>query len=81
MSCFGARVVSTFYSLFILALLSLPTFGQQGGPQNFPFMNPALPLDQRIDDLISHMTLEEKVSQMGDHAPPIPRLGVPQYDW
>jgi beta-glucosidase len=44
-------------------------------------MNPALPIDQRIDALISQMTLEEKVQQMRDHAPAIPRLGVPQYFW
>jgi beta-glucosidase len=44
-------------------------------------MNPALPLEQRINDLIGRMTLEEKVSQMRDHAAPIPRLGVPKYDW
>jgi len=44
-------------------------------------MNPALPLEQRIGDLIGRMTLDEKVSQMRDHAAPIPRLGVPKYDW
>ncbi len=44
-------------------------------------MNPALPLVQRIDDLIGRMSLEEKVSQMRDHAATIPRLGVPKYDW
>jgi beta-glucosidase len=40
-----------------------------------------LPIAQRVDDLVSKMTLEEKVSQMRDHAPAIPRLGVPKYDW
>jgi beta-glucosidase len=44
-------------------------------------MNSALPLAQRVDDLIGRMTLEEKVQQMRDHAPAIPRLGVPKYDW
>jgi beta-glucosidase len=44
-------------------------------------MNPALPLDKRVDDLIGRMTLEEKVSQMRDVAVAIPRLGVPRYDW
>jgi beta-glucosidase len=46
-----------------------------------PYMNPALPIDQRVDDLIGRMTLEEKVQQMRDHAPAIPRLNVPKYDW
>ncbi|HEX6046873.1 MAG TPA: glycoside hydrolase family 3 C-terminal domain-containing protein [Pyrinomonadaceae bacterium] len=45
------------------------------------YLNPKLPLEQRVDDLVSRMTLEEKVSQMMNAAPAIPRLGIPQYDW
>ena len=45
------------------------------------YLNPRLPLDQRVNDLVSRMTLEEKVSQMMNAAPAIPRLGIPQYDW
>jgi beta-glucosidase len=36
---------------------------------------------QRAADLVSRMTLDEKASQMRDHADSIPRLGVPKYDW
>ena len=39
------------------------------------------PLDKRVDALISSMTLEEKAEQMNNHAPEIPRLGVPEYDY
>ena len=46
-----------------------------------PWMDTSLPIDQRVDALIGQMTLEEKVQQMRDHAPAIPRLGVPKYDW
>lgn len=45
------------------------------------YLNATLPLEQRLNDLISRMTLEEKVSQMMNAAPAIPRLGIPQYDW
>jgi beta-glucosidase len=38
-------------------------------------------LGRRVDDLVSRMTLEEKVSQMQDVAPAIERLGIPQYNW
>ncbi|HEV8168606.1 MAG TPA: glycoside hydrolase family 3 C-terminal domain-containing protein, partial [Pyrinomonadaceae bacterium] len=38
-------------------------------------------MEQRVDDLVSRMTLDEKVSQMMNAAPAIPRLGIPQYDW
>ena len=37
--------------------------------------------EMRAKDLVSRMTLEEKVSQMQDNAPAIPRLGVPAYNW
>ncbi len=59
-------------------------FGQQTPqpPAETPaYMNPTLPVDQRVEDLISRMTLQEKVDQMRDHAPAIPRLDVPKYDW
>ena len=50
-------------------------------PSSAPYLNPALPTDQRVDDLISRMTLEEKASQLVNQARAIPRLGVPAYDW
>ncbi len=46
-----------------------------------PYQDPSLPLEQRVSDLVSRMTLEEKISQMQDIAPAIPRLGVPAYNW
>lgn len=47
----------------------------------FPFQNPGLPTDQRVIDLVSRMTLDEKIGQLMDEAPAIERLGVPQYAW
>jgi len=63
----------------ILACLAVPLFGQ---PANKPaYLNPSLPAEQRAADLVSRMTLEEKVLQMQDQAPAISRLGVPAYGW
>ena len=45
------------------------------------YLNPALSPEARAKDLVGRMTLEEKVSQMQDIAPAIPRLGVPAYNW
>ncbi len=47
----------------------------------YRFENPELPLDERVADLLSRMTLTEKASQMLHEAPAIERLGVPQYNW
>jgi beta-glucosidase len=41
----------------------------------------SLPFELRVEDLVSRMTLEEKIRQMMNDAPPIPRLGVPRYNW
>ncbi|WP_158790171.1 glycoside hydrolase family 3 protein [Granulicella sp. L60] len=68
-----------FFAVFLLLPMHLR--GQQQKSDVLPYMNPSLPTDQRVDDLIGRMTLEEKVSQMRDHAPAIPRLDVPKYDW
>lgn len=38
-------------------------------------------IDARIDALIGQMTLKERVAQLGDRAPAIPRLGLPAYNW
>ncbi|HEX6805018.1 MAG TPA: glycoside hydrolase family 3 C-terminal domain-containing protein, partial [Terriglobales bacterium] len=46
-----------------------------------PFRNPRLPIEQRVNDLVSRMTLQEKAAQMVHTAPAIPRLGIPAYNW
>ena len=47
----------------------------------FPFQDPDLPLEARVDDLVGRMTLAEKASQMLHEAPAIERLGIPAYNW
>jgi beta-glucosidase len=51
------------------------------GAQTLPYQNQSLPFEQRVNDLVSRMTLAEKVNQMKDVAPAIERLGVPAYNW
>lgn len=45
------------------------------------YLDPAQPLDTRVNDLIGQLTLEEKVQQMMNATPAIPRLNIPPYDW
>ncbi len=49
--------------------------------QTLPFRDTKLSFEKRADDLVGRLTLEEKVSQMIDQAKPIPRLGIPEYNW
>ncbi|MFC1642700.1 glycoside hydrolase family 3 C-terminal domain-containing protein [Myxococcota bacterium] len=43
--------------------------------------DPSRPLAERVQDLVSRLTLREKISQMGTEAPAIRRLGIPAYNW
>jgi len=69
-------------SLSILLFACGTALGQDAGSGSQPaYLNPALPMEQRVDDLVSRMTLEEKASQLVNQARAIPRLQVPAYDW
>ena len=41
---------------------------------DYPFQNPELPIDERVEDLIGRLTLEEKVGQMMNVTPAIARF-------
>jgi beta-glucosidase len=58
-----------------------PTEEQRQAAARMPFRNPSLPISTRVDDLVSRLTLEEKVSQTIDRAEAIPRLDIPAYNW
>lgn len=76
-------------SLLLAALLSpalatIPRACSTPETSGYPFCNPALPLDDRIHDLISRLTLEEKPYLLTARESPlgnISRLGIPEYDW
>jgi beta-glucosidase len=54
---------------------------QKTDSANPAYLNPALPVDARVDDLVGRMTLEEKASQVVHQAKAIPRLHVDAYNW
>ena len=49
--------------------------------QTLPYQNPQLTAEQRADDLLKRLTLEEKVRLMMDTSPAIDRLQIPQFQW
>ena len=41
----------------------------------------SLDFETRTSALVDKMSLEEKISQLGNNSPPIPRLGILEYNW
>ena len=74
------RAVKLSYAVPILLLYLWPAAAQIP-VQPEDYRNPSLPVEQRVGDLVSRMTLAEKVSQMQNDAPSIPRLQIPGYNW
>jgi beta-glucosidase len=72
------REKSVYLLVVLLGLIFLIPAHTQSLP---PYKNPNLPIETRVNDLVSRMTLEEKVLQMQNAAPAIERLGIPAYDW
>jgi beta-glucosidase len=59
----------------LLMLVSLSVTIAVSAQTEYPFQDPNLPVEQRVSDLLSRMTLEEKISAFSTD-PSVPRLGV-----
>lgn len=68
-------------SFSIIAMLLLMIKAEAQEYKSFPMWNYNLPFEQRVNDVVSRLTLEEKVHQMLNATPAIPRLGILAYDW
>jgi beta-glucosidase len=66
-------------ALVLVVLVGTGALAQPPAPA--PYLDPGLSPERRAADLVSRLTLEEKVRQMQSTAPAIPRLGVPYYNW
>lgn len=68
------------YQIILFSFLSIYSIAQDK-KEKFPFQNTTLSFEARVNDLVSRLTLEEKVSQMLNSSPAIARLDIPAYDW
>lgn len=61
-------------SIFICSFPSAQTF-------KHPFQYPNLPVEQRIDNLLALLTVDEKIGMMMDNSKAVPRFEIPAYGW
>lgn len=74
------RTAFKTWSLIIVLLFTKISHAQTDY-RSFPMWDSKLSFEQRVNDVVSRLTLEEKVKQMLNATPAIPRLGIPAYEW
>jgi beta-glucosidase len=65
------------FTTFIFASIITSSFSQK----QYNFRNASLPLEARVNDLLKQLTLEEKISLLGNNSKPVDRLDIPAYNW
>lgn len=68
------RITATIFAILCVAGLNAQKY-------EYPFQNPDLDTEARVNDLIARLTLGEKVQLMKHESPGVERLGIPAYDW
>ena len=73
-----------FSALLLALILCAGAISCKQEPQvkpEYPFNDPSLSVEERVNDLLSRLTSEEKVSMMMNNSVAIERLGIPAYNW
>ena len=68
-------------SILIITLIIISAQFSLAQGYSYPFKDPSVNVDDRVEDLISKLSLEEKASLMLYNSPAIDRLGIPAYNW
>jgi beta-glucosidase len=67
-------------STFVICILAAFSFSVKA-QDKLIYKDASQPLDVRAHDLVSRLTLQEKVSLLGYQSVAVPRLGIPAYNW
>ena len=74
-----------YFSLIVVTLLFIGCDSSNRSSEQtayaYPWYNPEIAFEDRMQMLIDEMTIEEKISQLTHDAAAIERLGVPEYNW
>ena len=60
---------------FVVVLCLVGAAGLRAQQYRYPFQNPNLPIEERIDNILELMTMEEKIAALSTD-PSVPRLGI-----
>lgn len=69
------------YAVAVILSFFIQFSFSQNKESKLPYLDNTLTIDERVNDLVSRMTIDEKVGQMLHAAPAIPRLNISAYNW
>ena len=72
------KVLSLFVALFAFVTMA---YCDESKDYKYPFQNPSLSNDERVENLMSLLTPEEKVGLIMNKSISVDRLGIPSYNW
>ena len=75
------KTIKFIFFIFLIIIANLASNAQDKNDKSALYWNPNLSVEERVNDLVSRMTLDEKISQMMNEAASIERLGIPDYNW
>ena len=78
---FIVSLVLSFAAAVTAVIFGASTGAEAQRPGRLPYWDTGLSVEERVNDLVSRMTLDEKIHQMRYDAPAIERLGIPEYNW
>jgi hypothetical protein len=61
--------------------LNNPCLDPKSNFSSQPWCDHSLPIDGRVEDMVSRMTIQEKIANLDTQAPAIPSLGLNSYNW
>ena len=67
--------------LLFIAFVAATSGCSPDSQYEFPFQDPSYSFEERADDLLDRMTLQEKIDQLNYESKAIERLGIPEYNW
>lgn len=74
-------IMNRLLSTVLFIIMALTVSAEKKTDDEPKYLDYSLDFEERAADLVERMTLDEKISQLGDKAPAIPRLGIARYEW
>lgn len=68
-------------SSIAVLMISLPGLRAQEADYQYPYQNPKLSAEERADDLIGRLSLDQKAVLMTNHSLAVPEWGIKRYNW